>query len=148
MSFAAKKSADSVGLGTPTNFSNSEAVDVVYASGSAYATLSLGANGVLNVDGNESSQTQTHWLNPQGGMDEYEVEVVKNSGSTPTGSSVGAGTWMSLGTVRSWSQAASGGSGIVSCYLTLTIRRIGTTTPTWISSSVLVFARSADGPPP
>ena len=132
-------------LGTPVEFDNANASDVTYGSSGASAQLLMDANGALTLYGNNSSQPVNHWIDPQVGMDQYEIYAVKDSGSTLTSGTLN--TWLALSSSNSWSYSVPT-SGSLSGLFTFTVRKIGTTTPTWVSSNVGISAIADVGDPP
>lgn len=101
-------------------------------------TRSVGLGGAsatyqLNLSGKEQSVTNTvgtttfgDWIVPNSAAANYEVECVVNSG-TVTGSSTGAGVWQALSSTRLWTRAQPA-VGLLTSQITVSIRRIGTTT--------------------
>lgn len=61
-----------------------------------------------------------YWLEPQSGMSLFDVRATETSGSVTTGT---VGSWLNLGTTRTWTKAPPGGPGASSVTLQLEIRR-------------------------
>ena len=81
----------------------------------ALAVYSLTSTGKRQATGID----EANWITPAMGMANYEVRATLLSGSVSSGST---GSWLSLGTTRSWTRdRASNGS--ASCGLLIEIRR-------------------------
>jgi len=102
------------------------------ASRSVTDPANANAGWQFNVDGTvdrrQGSWSYNHdWGAPTGGTPgtDYEIKCILNSGSTPSGDSVG--TWLALTSARSWtlSQTTVGSK---SCNLTIQIRDAATST--------------------
>jgi hypothetical protein len=85
------------------------------------ATYSLNSSGIgsRSIAGGGSS-TWT-WL-LMGLNTDYQVRVTYQSGDTPTGDALGS--WLSLGTTRSWSLSVGGTGGSKDGFLQIDIRRV------------------------
>lgn len=97
-------------------------VDLIAAgvTGQTYAQWIISFNGFTYKRTTSGAAYQsTAWINPQSGMDQYDVRATLASGDTPDGT---LGTWLNLGSTRTWgwtNQAAP-----VTCNLTVEIRRV------------------------
>lgn len=61
------------------------------------------------------------WISPKGSAsDFYEARATVTSGSLTSGT---AGSWLPLGTTRTWTKTATPGTGVQTCVFTLEIRR-------------------------
>ena len=91
----------------------------------AHAEYGLYADGLEKTGvGTAPLQSLGPWLN-SGQLADYEVECVVNSGTTPSGSPTGVGTWSLLSTFREWhlDDTSVAGPAIV-CNLTITVRNV------------------------
>lgn len=86
----------------------------------ATATYALNSSGTITCTGNP----QPAWIDPQTNMSSYEARATLVSRSTPSGT---FGSWLSLGTTRSWSLSTSG-VGFTTAKIQIEIRKIGETT--------------------
>ncbi|MDP2131966.1 MAG: phage tail protein [Erythrobacter sp.] len=83
-------------IGAPigVSLSDTSAISIV-AGAAALANYSLQSSGVTNITGKASG----FWINPQTGMAGYEARATLRSGTIINGT---FGTWLSLGTNRTW----------------------------------------------
>jgi len=109
----------SVGEGA-VSLSNSNAYASDFAPATATATYTLGSDGSISSTGNPSA----FWIDPQLGMPAFECRATLVAGSITSGT---VGSWLSLGTNRSWESTRSI-VGSQSGALDIEIRKIGTTT--------------------
>lgn len=87
------------------------------STGDITYTISGDTNGTFDIG---------DWISPKTNMSNYECLATVTSGTLSSGT---AGSWLNLGTPRSWSRNRAGGStGQTSCTFTLSIRQVGTTT--------------------
>lgn len=92
-----------------------------YAFGSgpfaAPASFSLTNAGLVTSTGN-SNET---WITPQTGMADYQARATLIFGALTSGT---AGSWLSLGTTRTWSISTSAPGDLVEAQLLIEIRRV------------------------
>lgn len=99
--------------------------DYQFSSGSsATASYQLRSDG---FQGRKGVSIGTPWITPQINMSAYECLATVDSGTLTSGTT---GSWLNLGTTRSWSKTQSG-DGISSVTVTVQIRRV--------SDGVVVF---------
>ncbi len=89
---------------------------------SATASYALASDGDIDATaGTNTSVDRGDWISPQINMSAYEARATVTSGTLSSGTE---GTWLSLGTTRTWNVVHSGiGTGSTSCEFTLEIRR-------------------------
>lgn len=87
--------------------------------GQTYAQWIISLNGfTYKRDTSGAAAQAAAWINPQSGMDEYEVRATVATGDTPPGT---IGSWLSLASTHTWgwtNQTAER-----KCNLTIEIRR-------------------------
>lgn len=120
-------------------------VSSTVAAGSPTAGYRLDADGQTYTSQSEVSagayiDSGEDWVSPVGNAANYEVEAVVNSGTLSSGPS-GSGTWTALSSDVTWTR--NGPGTLASVNLTLSIRRVGTTTVLDTASITL----EADGSP-
>lgn len=134
---SSSSSSDTIGTGewtTPVVLANgiadivnisSRTVDSVFAAPEdSYAAWQLNSNGTARWGSDDSGPVygpgQMVWLTPQTNMANYEVRATVLSGSLTSGTT---GSWLNLGTTRSWYVFRGGGPGTTSCVLFIEVRR-------------------------
>lgn len=87
--------------------------------GRTYVQWTIAADGFTYKRKNVAPLFQAGpWINPQSGMNQYEVRATLEDGDTPLGT---LDVWLNLGTDRTWSLSAPDDD--KSCNLTIEIRR-------------------------
>lgn len=113
--------------------SNLSIIDFTGGGSDASAGYQLTSGGIENqIVGASTTQTAT-WCTPTGQAVNYEVYA------TATGSPLTVGTvnaWVALSTTRTWRLDASIGSNL-STTLSISVRRVGTTTPVFTATEDL-----------
>lgn len=100
------------------------------ASAFTVSPTNAGASYALQSDGDIQATQGTNtavdigdWISPKGAAsDFYEARATVTSGTLSAGT---AGSWLPLGTTRTWTKTAVGGTGEQTCIFTLEIRRAG-----------------------
>ena len=113
-----------------------------YFSGTSTASFTISSSGVYSGVGNISVPGGA-WL-LSGTNSDYDVRLTVIAGSF---SGDVTGSWLNLGTTRSWYKSISSGSGSTSGIGTLEIRKTSTGV-VQVSSSITITAESYSGPPP
>lgn len=85
----------------------------------ASCTFQLESDGDIGRVQGATPSDQGDWLSPKLGMGDYEARATITSGTLTSGT---AGSWLNLGTTRSWNVQQSG-VGEKACTFTLEIRR-------------------------
>lgn len=114
--------------------------DTSDAYNSMTAGVSLNGNGSLSIYYNGSPIVVGYWITPQTNMSDYEVRATLSSGNTPTGT---LGSWLSLGTTKSWTLQSS--SGALSSVILLEIRWTGDNS---VQDSATYTLNASDSAPP
>lgn len=113
--------------------SNLSIIDFTGGASDAYAGYQLTSTGKENqIVGASTTETAT-WCTPTSQAGNYEVYA------TVTGSALTVGTvnsWVALSTTQTWRLDAGVGINLAST-LNITVRRVGTTTPTYTASQSL-----------
>lgn len=112
-----------------TNFNDGDSSE----GGSAGMTYSIVSDGNVTYDKlNAGGATYEQWLTPAIGADQYEVFATLNTGTLTSGTT---GSWLNLGTTRSWNVSRDTVGGRFA-NMTMDVRRVGTSTvlDTWTVS--------------
>ena len=108
----------------------------------AYARYQLDSDGkVYKFTGTTASVPTTfveNWVSPNSAAGDYECFATLNSGSLQTGTT---GSWLALTSDRLWGTAVTG-IGTQSASVTITIRKVGTTTN--LASATITFEATVE----
>jgi len=122
--------------GTTIMLAASYSPSALVAAGTATATFELTNGGDIRVSsGNGTISDVGDWITPKFGFSGFEARLTVNSGTTPSGAATGS--FLSLGTTRTWTIARAV-LGIESSGCTLQIR--DATTLTVLASSTITFS--------
>lgn len=125
MTFAARPMFGGGAVVALSNRTISETQSLLPASAALQLTNGGVANQVLGIGGTTFLQ---NWLTPQSGMSGYEARATQTS-SNGNGTLTGTlGTWLNLGTTRTWELAITGSAGTATRTLTVEIRDTATST--------------------
>lgn len=110
----------------PVQLENTTALAYAVSPATATAEFRLNTSGDAETRLNLGSWSSPFsWL-LAGSASDFECRMTMNSGTNFSGSALG--TWLSLGTTRTWSHERSGTNGITTGTATLEIRRASTST--------------------
>jgi hypothetical protein len=117
--------AATIGQGAVVSFTVSDVSGFELSPGLAIAQVEFSNTGSYTGTGNVEGFSG-NWITPTSAAGSaYEIRMTVNSGSTPSGSATG--TWLSLGTTRTWTISQSG-AGTTTSNVTVEIRRASTGT--------------------
>lgn len=116
------------GGGAPTISLSNATVSAYGTDTTAYSQYNLSSTGDIQaVTTGDSPGTVDigDWISPKTNMGNYECLATVTSGTLTSGTT---GTWLNLGTLRSWRVSRPLSNGTSTCQFTVAIRLVGTTT--------------------